>query len=180
MAVNVQKVVKPGVSIFGGIIFVVMLSGFFRPIQNDLGHAVGFANMEGGTVLHPVHYVKGESLFGWFTMFITAKIIPPVQGDFIIEVEGAEALEYVVSSRLPPGVPLLNRGHAWFSFQDGVHNGVLPGDDLIIVVRMRPPTEPGEYLIHLKNQQSGQTILSVPTIFELTKDKTGIAQEECH
>ena len=171
-----------GTPIFAGILVFGLLSGILRPIQNDTVHAVALLSMKGGQALHPAHFVLGEGLFGRFTLLLTATVIPPVKGDIVLEVNGPEKLEYSLASRYPPVLPLINRTHAWFSFTDGVHKGVKPGDSLLLVMRIKPPKEPGEYQIVLKDAQRGQVYLTLPAIFELPQrvGPGGKGEESCH
>lgn len=176
---KMRKFILPGSSFFGGILMVAVLGGFFSPIQNDLLHAVGMLTIDGGSARHPVHMVLGEGLFGRFTLFITGVVIPPAQGDIEVEVHGPEDLEYTVSSRYPPSIPLLNRGHEWFTFEDGVHRGVQMGDSLILVMQIKPPSEPGEYEIILKEPNRSTVFLTLPAFFEMPAG-VAAAEESCH
>jgi hypothetical protein len=177
-----KAVFQSGGTVFAGILFFGLLSGILNPIQNDTVHAVALLNMKGGQAMHPAHFILGEGLFGRFTLLLTATVIPPVQGDLLLEINGPEQLEYNVASRYPPVVPLVNRSHAWFSFTDGIHRGVQPGDSLLLVLRIKPPKEPGEYQIVLKDAQRGQVYLALPASFELPMriGAGGKVEEPCH
>lgn len=174
--------IKSSTPVFAGILVFGLLSGILNPIQNDTVHAVALLTMKGGQAMHPAHFVLGEGLFGRFTLLLTATVIPPVKGDIVLEINGPEQLEYNVSSRYPPVVPLINRSHAWFSFADGLHTGVQPGDSLLLVMRIKPPKEPGEYHIVLKDAQRGQVYLTLPASFELPQrlGPGGKVEEPCH
>ncbi|MCL4560365.1 MAG: hypothetical protein M1281_07110 [Chloroflexi bacterium] len=180
--VKLKSLFWSGKSIFVGIVIFGFLSGILQPIQNDTAHAIGLLNMQGGKALHEVHLVFGEGLFGRFTLLLTATVIPPVSGDILLEVSGPEKLDYSASSRYPPVIPILNRFHTWFSFENNLHKGVQPGDSLLIVMRIKPPQEAGEYAIVLKDANNGRVYLSQPVFFELPQKAGpgGKIEETCH
>lgn len=175
-----KSLLQTGRPLLAGILFFGLLSGILNPVQNDTVHAVALLSMKGGQAMHPAHFTLGEGLFGRFTLLLTATAIPPVHGDVVVEINGPEQLEYQVASRYPPVVPLINRSHAWFSFMDGVHRGVQPGDSLLLVMRIKPPKEPGEYQILLKDAQKGQVYLTLPASFTLPMGPGGKTEEPCH
>jgi len=161
-----QKIFRPEASLFMGVLFVGLL-GFLRPYQKDFAHVVGILTMRGGQAFHPAHLEVGKDLLGRNTIFVSADVIPPIQGDIYVKLVGPEPLDYTVSSRYPPGVPLFNGTHAWYRFEDDTLKGVHPGDDLGIVMQIDPPTSPGEYQMILSNPQTGQPYMTVPVLFEL-------------
>jgi hypothetical protein len=108
----------------------------------------------------------GKDLFGQNTIFLSADVIPPIEGDISVKLVGPESLDYSVSSRYPPGVPLVNRSHPWYRFEDGTFKGVHPGDDLGVIVTVDPPAAPGEYELILANARTGQPYITVPVLFE--------------
>ena len=177
-----KSLFQVGKPVFAGILIFGLLSGILRPVQNDTVHAVALLTMKGGQAMHPAHFVLGEGLFGRFTLLLTATVIPPVRGDIVLEVSGPEQLEYSVASRYPPAVPIINRSSAWFSFDKGLHKGVQPGDSLLVIMRIKPPDEPGEYQVVLKDANNGKVYLSLPAIFELPQriGPGGKVEEPCH
>ena len=182
MFIKAKSLFWSGRFFFAGILIFGLLSGILQPVQNDTVHAVALLNMKGGQAMHPAHFVLGEGLFGRFTLLLTATVLPPVRGDILFEINGPEELEYSVASRYPPVIPLINRSHPWFSFEKNVHKGVQPGDSLLLVMRIKPPKEPGEYQIVLKDAYSGQVYLTLPAFFELPQKigPDGKVEEPCH
>jgi len=160
-----RKIFRPEASLFLGVLFVGLL-GFVRPYQKDFAHVVGILTMGGGRAMHAAHLELGKDLFGQNTIFLSADVIPPIEGDISVKLVGPEPLDYSVSSRYPPGVPLLNRSHPWYRFEDGILKGVHPGDDLGIIVNVDPPAVPGEYELILANARTGQPYITVPVFFE--------------
>jgi hypothetical protein len=63
-----------------------------------------------------------------------------------------------------------------------LHSGVQPGDNLLVIMRIKPPDEPGEYQVVLKDAHSGKVYLSLPAIFELPQriGPGGKVEEPCH
>jgi hypothetical protein len=160
-----QKIFRPEASLFMGVLFVGLL-GFLRPYQKDFSHVVGILTMGGGRAFHPAHLEMGKDLFGQNTIFVSADVIPPIKGDIHVKLVGPESLDYTVSSRYPPVVPLFNGTHAWYRFEDNTLKGVHPGDDLGVVVTVDPPASPGEYQLIMANAQTGQPYMTVPVLFE--------------
>lgn len=156
---------RPGLTFLSGILLVFALGAGMNPIQNDLGHVIGLVTISGGKALHPAQFELGQSLFGKFTLFLTASVIPPVSGDLSIELNGPEQVEYSTSSRYPPVVPLLNRFHPWYGFSENKLTGVIPGDDLVVILTMKPPKNPGVYELILRSDKTGQPVLTMPVIF---------------
>ncbi len=160
-----RKIFRPEASLFAGVLFVGLL-GFVRPYQKDFAHVVGILTMGGGRAMHAAHLEMGKDLFGRNTIFLSADVIPPIKGDISVKLVGPEPLNYTVSSRYPPGVPLVNRSHPWYRFEDGTFKGVHPGDDLGVIVTLDPPASPGEYQLILANAKTGQPYITVPVFFE--------------
>lgn len=166
-----QKIFRPEASLFLGVLFVGLL-GFIRPYQEDLAHIVGIPTMGGGRVLHGAHFELGKEFLGKDTIFLTASVTPPISGDIKVNLIGPEELDYELSSRNPPGVPLVNGNHPWYRFEGDMIKGVQPGDDLVVVVAITPPKSPGEYEMILSNAMTGQVYLDVPVSFTLPGEES--------
>jgi hypothetical protein len=160
-----RKIFRPEASLFVGVFFVGLL-GFVRPFQKDLAHVVAIPTMGGGRVMHAAHFELGGEMFGRDTIFLTATITPPIRGDIRVRLEGPEPLEYSLSSRNPPGLPLYNGTHPWYRFEGDTIKGVRPGDDLVVVVTVKPPASPGEYELILADTKTQQVYLTVPVLFD--------------
>jgi hypothetical protein len=120
-----------------------------------------------------------NALFGRFNLLMTAKVLPPVSGDLLVTLSGPEELDYVVSTRYPPGVPLFNRLDRWYTFEDSIFKGVTTGSDLVIVLRIKPPEEIGIYTLNITDNSTGQLYFTMPVIFS----KDGVqpeGAEDCH
>jgi hypothetical protein len=87
-------------------------------------------------------------------------------------------LDYTVSSRYPPGVPLFNRFDRWYTFETPVFKGVTTGSDMVIGLRVKPPEEAGEYALTVTDNNTGQAYLTMPVIF--SKDGVAPTGEDCH
>lgn len=166
--------------VFAGILFVAILSGIVRPIQNDQAHAIGVLTMQGGQVRHPAQYTLGESLFGQFSLVLTAKVVPPVSGDMVVSLSGPEQLGYIVSSRYPPGLPIVNRSDKWYQFDNSTFSGMTSGSNLVIVVKIKSPQHPGKYHLTVTNKKTGQVYLTLPVIFTTPGGSMSPTDEECH
>lgn len=107
-----------------GFTFAYFLGGLLRPNLKDSGHAIGILTMDGGVAFHPVQYDLDDTLFGQLTLMLTAKVAPPISGDLIVAISGPEELQYKISSRYPPGVPLFNRFDRWYTFEKETFKGM--------------------------------------------------------
>ncbi len=174
-----QKIYSFAIFVFAGILYVYFLGGFLRPKQNDQAHAIGMINMSGGVAFHPVEFELGKELFGKFSVLLTAKVIPPVAGDLVVELDGLSDLDYVVSTRYPPGVPIANRTDPWYKFEDEVFKGVTSGSDMVIVVKIDAPKESGEYILTVRDNDTGQQYFSMPVSFLPEGSGVGTS-EDCH
>ncbi len=173
------KLYSATIAILAGVMYAYFLGGFVSPKQNDQAHAVGILNAQGGVVFHPVEYELEKELFGHYTLIVTAKAVPPVAGDLAIKLFGPEDLDYRVSSRYPPAVPITNRQDPWYTFEDQTFKNVTSGSDLVIVVKITPPQAAGDYTMEVINIESGQVYLSLPIFF--APAGSGIAtDEDCH
>jgi hypothetical protein len=63
-------------------------------------------------------------------------------------------------------VPIRNGTHPWYRFEDITLKGVHPGDDVGVVVTVKPPADPGQYDLILADPQTGQPYMTVPVLFE--------------
>ena len=173
------KLYSAAIAILAGVMYVYFLGGFVRPKQSDLTHAIGRLTADGGMVFHPAEYEIGKELFGRFTLVVTASVLPPVSGDLAIEFNGPEKLKTNISTRYPPGLPITNRSDPWYTFEDGIFKNVTSGSDLVLVIQISPPQQPGAYEMQIVNAASGQVYLNLPVIFtpEGSSIPTG---EDCH
>lgn len=166
-------------TVLAGIFFAAILSVFVNPNQNDLAHAIGMVSSDGGMYFHPVEYPLDGALFDKFTLFLTASVIPPVSGDFEVTLSGPEELDYLVSSRYPPGVPITNRADPWYEITaDGTLLDVTPGSDLVVIMKISPPSEPGIYTLTLFDKNTHQEYFSMPVYF--LAPGTTVEDLECH
>ena len=182
MNVDFRKYFPVGASFFGGILAVFLLGGLVRPMQNDNAHLIGILTAKGGVATHAGHIPMGSALFGSYTIMLTAKVTPPVKGDIKVELTGPAPLSYQVASRYPPTVPLLNRFHPWYRFENNIVKGVVPGDDFVLVVKTGDPTVPGQYNLTLTNVKTNQVYLTMPINFEPREEpmaQTG-SEAPCH
>ncbi len=175
---KLKKFLTSTMFVLGGVLYVYVLGGIVGPSFNDSAHAVGMLNAEGGVALHPVEYDLEGALFGKFTLLLTAKVLPPVSGDLKVSVSGPEELDYVVSSRYPPGVPLFNRRDRWYTFEDSIFKGVTTGSDMVISLQIKPPTAAGMYLLTITDNSTGQLYYKMPVAF--LKDGALPMDESCH
>ena len=174
----VEKLVMGIIFVMAGFTFAYFLGGLVNPNLNDNGHAIGILTMDGGVAFHPVQYELHDSLFGQFTLLLTAKVAPPISGDLVVELSGPEDLQYKVSSRYPPGVPLFNRFDRWYTFEASTFKGVTSGSDLVIVIKIIPPQMPGEYTLSIHDQGSQQIYYQTPVTF--TANGFSTTNEDCH
>jgi hypothetical protein len=179
MSMKLKKFLKGTMFVLAGGLYVLVLGGFVNPNLNDSGHAIGMLSASGGSARHPVEYDLNEAILGRFTLMLTAKVLPPVSGDLAVHLIGPEKLDYVVSTRYPPGVPLFNRRDGWYTFEDSTFKGVTPGSDLVIVLRIKPPKDIGRYTLVISDDLTGKLYFTMPVIF--SKDGVLPAEgEDCH
>ena len=179
MRMKLKKFLKGTIFVLAGGLYVLFLGGFVSPNLNDNAHAIGMLNGAAGIAMHPVEYDLNGAIFGQFTLMLTAKVLPPVSGDMVVRLTGPEELDYVVSTRYPPGVPLFNRRDRWYTFEDSIFKGVTTGSDLVIVLRIKQPKEIGRYTLTISDNSTGQLYFTMPVIFS----KDGVlpaAGEDCH
>lgn len=177
--IKLKKFLKGTMFVLAGGLYVLVLGGFVRPQFNDSAHAIGTLSASGGSARHPVEYDLNEALFGQFTLMLTAKVLPPVSGDMVVHLIGPEELDYVVSTRYPPGVPLFNRRDRWYTFEDSIFKGVTTGSDLVIVLRIKPPEDIGRYTLVMSDVSTGKIYFTMPVVF--SKDGVVPAEgEDCH
>ncbi len=179
MSMKLNMFLKGTMFVLAGVLYVYVLGGFVSPNINDSAHATGILNETAGIARHPVEYDLNNALFGQFTLMLTAKVMPPVSGDMVVHLTGPEELDYVVSTRYPPGVPLYNRRDRWYTFEDSIFKGVTTDSDLVIVLRIKPPKEIGSYTLVISDNSTGQLYFTMPVIFS----KDGVLptnSEDCH
>ncbi len=147
-------------------------------LQNDNAHTIGILTAKGGTAVHEAHLQSGQSFLGYYNVFLTASVVPPVAGDIRIDLRGPAQADYSITSRYPPLVPLTNRSHPWYSFDHGMLKGVRPGDSLALTVRMRPPPKLGRYELVLSDAKTQRPYLTMPIQFS---PEPGQSEDEpCH
>jgi hypothetical protein len=173
---------KTVISLVAGVGLIAFLTMALRPFQKDSGHVVGFFDTQGGRVLHPAEFMLGESFYGVYTLTITGRIGESIQGDVQVDVSGASPVNYRVTSRNPPAVPLYNQGRSWYRFKKDTFYNVSPGDNLIVFVKVHTPVEAGEYQVTFKNRATGQSYLTVPVAFTNPAQIAPVAPagEDCH
>lgn len=173
---------KVGASLMGGLALAAFLTLVLRPLQQDSAHVVGFINAEGGSVMHPAELTLYRAFAGKYTLLITGKVYDPVRGDLQVSMQGEHPLNYSVSSRNPPIIPLFNQGHSWYQFAKETFYHIAPGDNLIVYVKVRIPIEPGQYQVTFTERKTGQTVLTVPVTFTdpTLVDSIAPAGEDCH
>ncbi len=160
------RIEKEGYSLLGGVLFIVLLSAFLRPRQIDNAHTIGILTAKGGKAIHEGQLYLGDDLLGNFTVILTAQVVPPVKGDIVVRLTGPENLVYTVTSRNPPALPITNRAHAWYRFNGQTLSGVRPGDDLILYLKIKAPTQPGSYEVTLSDLHDPARIyLHMPVTF---------------
>jgi len=179
MDAKTKRYLVSGASLIGGFVLVAVVTFVIRPMQKDSAHLMGTLTTKGGVVIHAGEFELGRSLFGWYTVNLTGKAAPPIQGDIHVEFQGPAEINHVVNSRFPPGLPISNRGHPWYQFSDGTLRGVKPGDPVAINLRMQAPEEAGEYKLVLKNAKTQQVYLSMPITFKEAA-RAAASEEPCH
>ena len=178
MSTRLDKLLTGTMFVLAGVLYVYFLGGFVSPKLNDNAHAIGMLNAKGGVAMHPVEYALDDALFGQFSLLLTAKVLPPVSGDLVVKLTGPEELDYEVSSRYPPGVPLFNRLDRWYTFENSTFKGVTTGSDLVIVLRIKPPKAAGDYALTITDNSTGRVYYNMPVTF---LDKGALTSgEECH
>lgn len=155
---------------------VGLLGGVLSPWQEDSGHVIGVLTAKGGIVRHAGHFEAGSEFFGRYTLIFTGTAAPPVGGDINIELTGPAPISYTVYSRYPPGVPLLNRLHRWYRFEEATLKGVTPGDDIVVFVKINPLTVLGKYELIFTNVKTKQVYLTMPIIFARPGEETEEAE----
>ena len=177
MAIRLNRASLWGVSFWGGVLIVLLLTGLGN-VQNDNAHTIGILTAKGGTAIHEAHLESGQSFLGHYTVFLTASVVPPVAGDIRIDLKGPAPVAYSITSRYPPLIPLTNGFRSWYSFQDGMLKGVQPGDALALTVRMPPPPKLGRYDLILGDAKSQRVYLTMPITF---LPEPGQSEDEpCH
>ena len=179
------RIEKEGFSLLGGILFVVLLGGVLRPYQSDNAHTIGLLNAKGGRAIHEGNLYLGRDFFGEYSLLLTATVLPPVSGDIQVKLQGPENVNYQISSRNPPGVPIVNRFHPWYRLEGQTLKSVRPLDDLIVYLKMKAPTKPGHYELILSDVNNPERVyLSMPLTFSIynpaTAAKDPLEDWPCH
>jgi hypothetical protein len=179
MNTKLKKFLKGTMFVLAGVLYVFVLGGFVRPNLNDSSHVSGMLSSSGGSYRHSVEYDLDEAIFGRFTLLMTASVLPPVSGDMEVHLVGPEELDYVISTRYPPGVPLYNSRYPWYTFEDLTFKGVEPGSEFVFSLRIKPPQEIGIYHLVMSDEATGKIYFNMPVIFS----KGGVlpeGSEDCH
>lgn len=179
MDVKMRRYLIPVASLLAGALVVVLLTFVVRPLQKDSAHVRGVLTNQGGSVPKGAQFELGNAALGWYTVNLTAPAVPPVRGDISVEMEGPTPLTYAVTSRFPPGLPILNRTHPWYQWADGMIKGLIPGDSISLNLRVQSPDAAGEYRVMLKNAKTGQTYLTMPLTFNAPAGEA-VTGEPCH
>ncbi len=165
-------------SLFGGVLLFFVLGMVVRPLQTDLAHTIGVLNAKGGSAAHGAQYELGSGFFGRYTVLVTASVVPPVAGDIDMELVGPAPVNYQLTSRFPPRVPILNGRRPWYRLEGQTLKGVKPGDSVAVYVKVREPVTPGDYALVFTNAASKQEYLRMPISFTAAPAAEG--GEECH
>jgi hypothetical protein len=119
-----------------------------------------------------------ESFRDSYSLLLTATVLPPVSGDIRVELTGPEKLDYQITSRNPPGLPITNHFHPWYRFEENVLRGVQPLDKLVVYVRMKAPSRPGDYTLVLSDaSNSARIFLNMPLSFSY-REASGLTSED--
>src|SRR5512146_2959106 len=113
MRIRLNRAWSLGLAFWGGVLIVVVLTAF-RSLQTDNAHTIGILTVKGGKAVHEAHLQSGTSFLGYYTVFLTASVVPPVAGDIKIDLRGPASADYEISSRYPPLVPLVNQFRPWY------------------------------------------------------------------
>ena len=98
----------------------------------DSAHAIGMLNIKGGKVRHPFQLKSGQERY---TLIMTGVVLPPVQGELRVALEGQPAMSYVLYN----SEPLVKLGiHRQPDFDKNLLSGVQSGDRLGLWVVMHP------------------------------------------
>ena len=166
-------------SLLAGVGLIALITMALRPIQKDSAHVVGFFNTEGGRVLHGAEFAIDKQFAGDYTVTITGQLADPIRGDVKVKMIGDQAVDYLISTRNPPAIPLVNKGHAWYRFEKDTFYNVHPGDNLIVYVKVHTPVAMGSYSIVFYDQPTGKIFLNVPVTFT-DPNAPIITDESCH
>ena len=190
MNAKTRRYLLSGASLLGGFLLVALVTFVVRPLQTDSAHLMGTLTVKGGVVIHAGEFELGKGLFGWYTANLTGTAAPPIQGDITVAFEGPSQLNYILNSRLPPGLSISNKGHPWYESTAGSLRGVSPGDRVAINLRMQEPAAAGEYRLILKNAKTEQVYLTMPITFKAAAETTtatkaaaeaaAATEEPCH
>ncbi|PLY02052.1 MAG: hypothetical protein C0623_04480 [Desulfuromonas sp.] len=101
----------------------------------DSAHAIGMLNMKGGKVRHPFMLKSGRDDY---TLIMTGIVLPPVQGDVRVALEGQPAMRYSIYNSEP--IVKLDI-HRQPGFNGEILNDVRGRDRLALWVVMQPQTE---------------------------------------
>jgi hypothetical protein len=180
MDTRTRRYLISGASLLGGFLLVALVTFVVRPLQTDGAHLMGTLTVKGGVVIHAGEFELGKGLFGWYTANLTGTAAPPIQGDITVAFEGPSQLNYIQNSRLPPGLPISNKGHPWYELDGATLRNVSPGDRVAINLRMQAPAEAGEYKLVLRNAKTQQVYLTMPITFKAAAETATAAEEPCH
>lgn len=162
-----------------GLGLIALITMALRPIQNDSAHMVGFFTSTGGKVLHDAEFAIEKQFAGEYTLTITGQIAAPIQGDVKVKLLGDQPVDYRISTRNPPVIPLINKGHAWYRFEKDTFYGIQPGDNLIVYVKVRAPVPVGQYSVVFYEPTSGKIYLNAPVRF-MDPNAPIVTDESCH
>ena len=170
-------------------IIVFVLSFFFFLLISghrfgDSGHALALISQNGGRSLHPVHLQKK---YQHFSVIVTARVLPPYQGDTRVVLEGIPDNDY----DLYFSEPIIDLGITKRpAFKDNTFYGLEPGSRIAMRVRIKKEeekketskTEEEQKKCHLAfyDTKTGRSVLKVPILFENKKGEGEVKNEDCH
>ena len=128
----------------------------------DSAHTMGMITSGGGKVRHPVFLESGKERY---TMIVTAKVIPPYQGDARVVLEGAPLTDYELFATAPVVDFKFRRLP---EFKGDTFLGLKPKDRLALWVRMTSPApvSAGKLTLSFQDLKNGTPLLTVPVVFE--------------
>ncbi len=128
----------------------------------DSAHTMGMITVKGGKVRHPAFFESGLERY---TMIVTAKVIPPYQGDVGVVLEGEPPMGYEVFAA-GPVVDLKLRSLP--EFKDHTFFGLKPQHRLALWIEMTPPASGAahRYTLSFQDLKNGDAVLTVPLVFK--------------
>ena len=112
----------------------------------DSAHAIGMLNNKGGQARHPFMITSGQDRY---FLIMTGVVLPPLQGDVRVALEGEPAMNYTIYN----SEPVVDLGiHRRPGFDGEILTGVKSRDTLALWVEMEPQSY--EYLFDGESEMS--------------------------